>query len=182
MFESHRHRYTLTAIALHWLLALGLIGTFAMGLYMSDLPLSPQRLRLYNWHKWAGACILALTLLRLGWRLKYPPPPLPQAVMLAMPDWQRVAMHATHHLLYLMCLVVPLVGWAYSSASGFPVVVFGVLPLPDFVSKDKALAELIEPWHVATAWVLMTLVLLHVAAVVKHVVFERDGLFRRMWP
>ena len=72
-------RYTATAIALHWLLAMALVGIFSVGLYMADLPFSPQRLKLYNWHKWAGVTILMLSVLRLLWRLTHKPPALPQS-------------------------------------------------------------------------------------------------------
>ena len=58
-------RYTPIAIALHWLLALAIIGAFCVGLYMTGLPFSPARLKLYNWHKLAGVTILALSALRL---------------------------------------------------------------------------------------------------------------------
>jgi cytochrome b561 len=175
-------RYTLTAVALHWVLALGLVALFALGVYMADLPFSPWRLKLYNWHKWAGVTILALSVLRLVWRITHRPPALPVAVEAAMPAWQRVAHHATHHALYALFFVVPLVGWAYSSAAGFPIVVFGVLPLPDFVPVDKALAELIKPWHQITAFAMAALVLLHVGAALKHQLMDRDGLLARMWP
>jgi len=53
-FDAGTKRYSLTAIVLHWVLGLALIGIFAVGLYMTDLPFSPTRLKLYNWHKWAG--------------------------------------------------------------------------------------------------------------------------------
>lgn len=81
-------RYTPVAIVLHWLLALAIIGAFCMGVYMSDLPFSPTRLKLYNWHKWAGVTILALSALRLLWRLTHRPP-----ADAPMPAWQaRAAM------------------------------------------------------------------------------------------
>jgi cytochrome b561 len=175
-------RYTYTAMALHWLLALGLVGTFALGVYMHELPFSPTRLKLYNWHKWAGVTILALSMLRLVWRLTHPAPALPAATQAAMPAWQRMAHHGTHHALYALFFVVPLVGWAYSSAAGFPVVLFGVWPLPDFVSPDKALAELIKPWHEITAMAMGALVLAHVGAALKHQFIDRDGLMQRMLP
>ncbi len=175
-------RYTTTAIALHWLLALALVGIFSVGLYMADLPFSPQRLKLYNWHKWAGITILTLSALRLLWRLSHKPPPLPAAVVQAMPSWQLRAYNATHVALYALFFIVPLVGWAYSSAAGFPIVVFGVLPLPDFVPADKALAELIKPLHGLSAYALAALVVLHVAAALKHHWVDKDGLLNRMLP
>ena len=168
-------RYSTPAVALHWLLAVLITGTFALGLYMHELPVSPQRLKLYSWHKWAGTVILALSVLRLVVRLRSPRPR-----ELAMSGWQRSAAHATHHALYLLFFAVPLAGWAYSSAAGFPVVLFGVLPLPDFVPVDKELAEMLKGLHKALALTLGALVLLHLAAVFKHQLIDRDGLLARM--
>ncbi len=170
-------RYTGVAIALHWLLALMILGSLGVGLVMTNLPLSPARLKLYNWHKWAGVTILVLSALRLWWRLRHAPP-----ADLPMPAWQARIAHATHGLLYLLFFAVPLVGWAYSSAAGFPVVWFGVLPLPDLVAADKALAALIKPWHARLAWTLAALVLLHVAGAIKHQWVDRDALLERMRP
>lgn len=169
--------YTRTAVVLHWVLGLALIGSFCVGLYMTSLPLSPQRLKLYNWHKWAGITILTLSAVRLAWRLRHRPP-----ADVVMPAWQQQAAHWTHRALYTLFFLVPLAGWAYSSAAGFPVVVFGVLPLPDFVPADKELAELIKPLHKILAYLLALLVLGHVVAALKHHFIDRDGLLARMWP
>ena len=162
---------------LHWLLALLIVGNLGLGLYMTGLAFSPARLKYFNWHKWAGVTILALSALRLLWRLRHRPP-----ADLPMPGWQRRAAHATHHALYALFFAVPLAGWAYSSAAGFPIVLFGVLPLPDFVPVDRALSELIKPWHGGLAMALAALVLVHVAAALQHHFLHRDRLLQRMWP
>ena len=175
-------RYTRTAMLLHWVLGLALIGLFGVGLYMADLPFSPLRLKLYNWHKWAGVSLLALSTLRLVWRATHRPPPLPAAMEQAMPAWQKIAHHATHHLLYVLFLAVPLIGWAYSSAAGFPIVFLGLWQLPDFVPVSKDLAEAIKPWHQYTAFAMAALVVVHVAAALKHQFIDRDGLLGRMLP
>jgi len=168
-------RYDAVAVAFHWLLALAIVGAFCVGFYMADLPLSPTRLKLYNWHKWAGVLILAASALRLLWRLSHrPPPDLPG------PAWQQRAAHAAHWALYALFFAVPLSGWAYSSAAGFPIVLFGVLPLPDFVAADRAFAETIKPLHGLLAYTLATVVVLHVAAAIKHQFIDRDGLLDRM--
>lgn len=170
------------AIALHWILAVAIVAAFCVGLYMHELPFSPTRLKLYNWHKWAGISILALSAVRLLWRLANRPPPLPQAMLQAMPRWQRVAHHGTHLLMYLLFFAVPLTGWAYSSAAGFPIVWLGVLPLPDLVAPNKEWAEIIKQLHEITAFSLAGLVGLHVAAALKHQFIDRDGLLDRMRP
>jgi cytochrome b561 len=175
-------RYTSTAMLLHWVLAIALVGIFSLGLYMTSLPFSPQRLKLYNWHKWAGVVILGLSVLRLVWRISHRPPALPRAMERTMPAWQKVAHHATHHLLYVLFFAVPLIGWAYSSAAGFPIVFLGLWQLPDFVPVSKELAEAIKPWHELSAYAMAGLVALHVAAALKHQLIDRDGLLQRMLP
>lgn len=179
---SSAPRYTLTAIALHWILGAALVSVFCFGLYMADLPFSPQKLKLINWHKWAGVSILLLSVARLAWRLTHRPPALPQDVTRTMPAWQHLAHSLTHTGLYFLFFAVPLIGWAYSSAAGFPVVLFGQIPLPDFVSPDKAMAALIKPWHEISAWAMAALVALHVSGALKHHLVDRDSLLRRMLP
>jgi cytochrome b561 len=170
-------RYDPTAIALHWLLALMILGSLGVGLTMTGLPFSPTRLKLYNWHKWAGITILLLSAARLLWRLAHRPP-----ADLPMPAWQRRAAHTTHGLLYALFFAVPLAGWSYSSAAGFPVVLYGVLPLPDFVAPDRALAASLKLLHRALAYSLAALVVVHVAAALKHRLIDRDRLLLRMLP
>ncbi|EHR70402.1 cytochrome B561 [Burkholderiales bacterium JOSHI_001] len=170
-------KYSAVAMAFHWLLGLAIVAAFIVGLYMHELPVSPSRLKLYNYHKWAGITILALSALRLLWRLTHRPP-----ADVPMPAWQAKASHITHMALYALFFAVPLAGWAYSSAAGFPVVLFGVLPLPDFVEKNKELAEAIKPLHAALAFAMAALVIAHVAAALKHQFIDRDNLLARMRP
>lgn len=168
------------AVLLHWVLGLALVMIFGLGLYMADLPFSPQRLQYYSWHKWAGVCVLVLSGVRLLWRLTHRPPALPAQIESAMPGWQRLAHTGTHVGLYLLSFAVPLLGWAYSSAAGFPVVLFGLWPLPDFVPANPDLAALIKPLHKLSAFAMAALVVLHVAGALKHALIDRDGLLSRM--
>ena len=171
-------RYTRTAIALHWLIALLIFAAFPLGLYMTGLQLSPRKLQLYSYHKWIGVGVLLLAGLRLAWRAGHRPPPL----VAGMPRWQEIAAHATHHLLYLLLLLIPISGWLMSSALGVPVVWFGVLPLPDLVGKDKELGEVLKLVHKTLNYGLLLLVLAHVAGAVKHQWVDRDGTLARMLP
>lgn len=170
-------RYHPVSMTLHWLLALLILGSLAVGLYMTGLPFSPQRLKLYNWHKWAGVLILGLSAARLLWRLVQRPPAMPP-----MPAWQQRAAHGAHLALYLLFFAVPLSGWAYSSAAGFPIVLFAVLPLPDWVPVSRELAETLKPVHHYLAYALAAVVGLHVAGALKHHFIDRDGLLLRMLP
>lgn len=170
-------RYSGTAIALHWLIALAVIGAFALGLYMHDLPLSPHKLKLYSYHKWTGITILALMLARISWRIGHAPPAL-----LEMPEWQRSLAQGVHIGLYMLLLVVPLSGWLMSSALGFQVVWLGVVPLPDLVAKNKELGELLKQVHKNLDFVLLGLLTLHIAAALKHHFMDRDGTLQRMLP
>lgn len=170
-------RYTRTAMAFHWLLALMIVGSLGVGLVMTDMALSPLKLKLYNWHKWAGVTILLLSAARLLWRLQHRPP-----ADAPMPVWQRRAAYAAHGALYLLFFAVPLSGWAYSSAAGFPVVWFALLPLPDFVPVDRALAATLKEVHHLLAYALGATVLVHIAAALKHQFIVRDELIQRMLP
>ena len=176
-------RHGRMAMAFHWLLAVMRTLSFSVGLYMTDLPFSMMRLRLFNWHKWAGVTILLLSALRLFWRLAHRPPPLGARIEAAMPGWQRWAHQSTLGAMYVLFIVVPLMGWASTSARGYPIVWFGVWPLPDFVPVDRGLADhLFTPLHRAGAFLLAGLVLLHMTAVLKHHFIDHDGLLARMWP
>lgn len=175
-------RYSTVAIVLHWLLGLSIFVMFGVGIYMSDLPFSPLRLKLYNYHKWAGICFLLLTVLRLLWRFTHRPPALPAAIEQAMPTWQARIYHATHAALYALFFAVPLIGWAYSSSAGFPIVLFGVIPLPDLLAVDKEFAKQIKELHEISAFALVGLALLHMAAALKHQFIDRDKLINRMLP
>jgi cytochrome b561 len=148
---------------------------FALGWVMTDLAISPLKLRMFNWHKWMGMTVLALAALRGLWRLSHPAPPL-----LPMAAWQRMAARALHALLYAMLFALPLSGWAYSNATGYPIVYLGLWKLPDLVARDKALAAQLLQVHHALGWLLLAIVVIHVAAALKHHLVDRDDTLRRM--
>lgn len=171
-------QYTGTAKVLHWLMALLIVGLFALGQYMSDLSMSPRKLQLYSWHKWIGVTAFLLLLVRMGWRLTHQPPALPTQ----MPPLLRFASHISHGALYLLMLAIPLSGWLMSSAKGYQTVWFGVLPIPDLLGKDKQLGDALAEVHGALNSVLVLVVLIHVAAALKHHFIHRDDVLRRILP
>ena len=171
-------RYTRTAQALHWTLALLLVGMVSLGLYMHELELSPLKLQLYSYHKWAGVSVFLLVLARLAWRATHRPPPLPAGTAPLV----RVASSTAHALLYALMIAIPLSGWLMSSAKGFQTVWFGVLPIPDLLGKDVELGERLAEVHEALNFTLIGLVTVHAAAALKHHFIDKDGLLHRMWP
>ena len=174
---SPSDRYSGPAIAAHWLIALLILAAFPLGLYMADLPLSPTKLKLFSYHKWIGMTVLLLFLPRILWRITHRPPEA-----LPMPAWQHRIAELTHLALYVLMFAVPLSGWLMSSAKGFQVVYFGVLPIPDLIPKNPELGDVLEELHEALNWALFGLVGLHVAGALKHHVIDRDGTVRRMLP
>lgn len=169
--------YTRSAIGLHWVMALALAANFVLGLTMSDLPTSPQKLQFYSWHKWAGITLLGLVTLRLIWRGLASPPAL-----LPAPLWQLRAARLSHVLMYVLMFAIPLSGWLMSSAAGFTVNYLGVFPLPNLVGKDKALFELLKETHQILNFTLLGFVVIHILAALKHQFRDRDATLSRMMP
>lgn len=168
--------YTPVAKSLHWLMAAMILGLLALGIYMSDLPLSPQKLTLYSWHKWAGVTVFVLVWLRLLWRITHRPPALPETLSPLM----RLAAHAGHSALYLLMIAIPLTGWLMSSAKGFQTVWFGVLPIPDLLGRDRELGDLLQQVHKLLNLLLMLTLAGHVAAALWHHFVLKDDTLRRM--
>lgn len=172
-------RYTLTAIVLHWSVALLIVAAFALGLTMVDIPgITPTKLKYYSWHKWMGVTVLALACRRVLWRLAHPTPPYKEA----MPAWQMRAAHALHGLLYLLIFAVPASGYFYSYAAGVPVVYLGLLPLPALIEPNPELKPVLKQVHYWLNMTMLSCVLLHVSAAFKHHFIDRDGVLHRMLP
>ena len=169
-------KYTATAIVVHWAMAAGIVGIFLFGRYMADLPVSPAKLKYYSWHKWAGVTLFALLAFRIVWRATHRPPELP----VHMSRGERFVAHAGHAALYLLMIAVPLSGWLMSSAKGIQTVLFGVLPIPDLLERNKELASLLQTAHWALNMLLAAVVVGHVAAALKHHFIDRDATLVRM--
>jgi cytochrome b561 len=171
-------RYGAVAQSLHWLIAGLVLMMFGLGWYMVRLPLSQQKFDLYQLHKWFGITIFALAALRLLWRLWHTAPPLPST----MPAWERAAARASHGLLYALLLVQPAIGFLQSNAANFPVVLWGVVPLPALIGADEPLSETLLHLHHFGAFLFALLVLVHALAALRHHFLLGDDVLRRMLP
>jgi cytochrome b561 len=178
-------RYSGVALALHWLIALLVIGNIAGG-HLFELfedSADPGRKAIGGTiiflHMSFGLTVLALTLVRLGWRLYKPPPPLPGY----MTVFERRAVRWVHWGFYLLLFALPFSGWAMLSTARMPESVpwFGLFTLP-WLPLPPGLHGLFHESHEALGWAMVVLIALHVGATLKHQVFDRDNLLARMLP
>jgi cytochrome b561 len=161
----------------HWGMLLLFIGIVPLGFYMTDLPLGPGKLKVYALHKSIGLTLLGLAALRLAWRLgERRPAPAP------MPAWQERAAGATHVLLYALMFVIPLSGWLFNSAAGFPLQWFHLFNLPALAAADPALKQTARAVHATGVFTLIAVVALHAAAALKHHFVDHDRTLAAMLP
>ncbi len=162
---------------LHWLIALMIVGMGTVGLVMTDMAPSPDKIKIYALHKSFGITVLMLVGLRLVWRLATRHPP-----EVPGPAWQRWSASAVHFALYVLMFAIPLSGWLFNSAANFPLQWFGIVHLPALWGPDPAVKHWAREFHEDAFWILAALVALHAAAALKHHYFDRDDTLRRMLP
>lgn len=170
--------YTRTAMVLHWLIAACVFCQITLGLWMITIPKSPPGMRAgwFNVHKSIGITLFVLILVRVLWRLAHRAPPLPST----LPQWQRVAAKTSHFLLYVCMIVMPMSGYLGSSFTKYPILYFG-MRLPHWGWDAPALKDLCSQVHLVTVTIFIILIAIHVAAALKHLLVNRDGVFQRMW-
>ncbi len=163
---------------LHWVVALMVIATIPIGVIMlqEGLSRSTQDL-LFILHKNGGVIIFLLVVLRLVWRAATPAPALPASV----PEWQARVAKLVQGALYGLLLVMAISGYIRVRAGGFPVEMLDAIGMPSLVPPSEALAERAQAVHATARFPLAALILLHVAAGLKHLV-ARDGVFGHIWP
>lgn len=175
--KSNDTRWGSIAQALHWLMALAIIGNGVLGLVMVDMSRGMTKLNIFAIHKSIGLSVLALLILRVCWRMfDRKPPDEP------MPRWQRRTAHAIHALLYLLMLAIPLSGWIYNSAHGNPLQWFKWFNLPALMEKNEAIAEIFSEVHEILFWILAVVLIGHAGGALVHHWFERDNTLLRMLP
>ena len=170
---------------IHWLMAIIVLSTLAGGLTIGLMGFkgvtetfgAPLRDVLYEYHKTFGLIVLGLMVLRLYFRFEiarpdYDPP---------LPVWQRVVSSLVHYGLYLCLFAMPILGWLATDAANFPVEFFH-WNLPQFIAKDKPMADALYAAHEIVGWVLIGLIALHIGAAIKHWLIDQDGVARRMNP
>ena len=161
----------------HWVLGIAIVGMIAYGWWMNHIPARADKLFYRTIHADIGYLLLLLMVLRLIWRGINPTPAMPSDT----PQWQKIAAGASHWLLYLVTFAVVMLGWAMAGArapnySSW----FGLFTVPQFTSVDKAAADVYEERHILFAYILLALIVLHVAAAAFHHFVKRDRVTMRM--
>lgn len=156
-------------------MALLIIGLLAIGLYMSDLPASAAKFKLYDLHKATGILVLMLAVARLGWRFSNSSPSLEHIAV-----WEARIATTLQWVFYALMIAMPLTGWFMSSASNHPVHFFGLAVLPDLIATNKNAADFFHTLHVIIGYSLIVLIVLHTSAALKHHFINKDDILKRM--
>jgi cytochrome b561 len=172
--KNNETRFGLIAILLHWLMAILIIGLLALGLYMVQLPMGIQKLKLYGWHKEYGLLVLGLVVVRWSWRMMNTSP------QWALSGWERVAALWVHWSFYGFMVLMPISGWLISSSVGLQPSFFGLFTLPPLIAPNEAWRELFEEIHQWLGYALIATIVLHTAAAFKHHFINKDDILRRM--
>ncbi|KTD35228.1 cytochrome b561 transmembrane protein [Legionella moravica] len=174
--KNSRSGFGIVAIFLHWVIAILIIGLLILGLYMVNLPISLEKLKLYGWHKELGFLVLFLAILRIIWRLSNQMPEL------AIPLLEKIAARSMHWAFYVFMFAMPISGWLITSSAGLPASFFGLFTLPNLVAPNEQNRQLFEWIHEWLGYALILAIMLHTAAALKHHFINKDDILRRMLP
>jgi len=179
MNEAGGHRYSKVAMALHWLLAIGVIAQWRIAVAAENAPTDEAGSAIMANHFSLGATLMVLALTRLAWRFVKPNPPL--AAHLS--TWERWLAAGTHTLFYVLLIGMPLAGWLAMSKLGNGVDVFGLFTLPPWpVAPDPEGARDVFHFHAAAGVTLLVITVIHILGTLKHTLIDRDGNLFRMLP
>jgi len=172
------HRYGAVAQALHWIIAALIVTQFVLASLAEDLPAGMHKLALLARHKSFGMTVLMLAVVRLAWRLFNKPPPLPPG----MKPYEVALAKITHSLFYVLLFALPVTGWLMSSSKGYTVSWFNLFAWPNLVPKDETAFKILKSRHEMLATILFFVAILHILAALKHHVWNKDDVLRRMLP
>jgi len=177
-FRNSKERYGILAQVLHWFTAVLVFTQIPIGLYAANLPVSMARLQWLSYHKSIGFTTLMLMVFRLIWRLIDPPPAMPDT----MPQRERNLARNVHCSIYIIFFMSLLSGWMHASAAGLSINWFGLILIPDLVSKSSELAALFKTLHHGSVLALVLLLIGHIGAALRHALVLRDYIASRMLP
>lgn len=176
MLKNSLTQYGSVAKSFHWLMSAIIISLIAVGFIMINMDKSSLKFSLYDAHKLTGLSILMLVLFRLVWRLNNTVPNLDFVA-----HWEKLSARLGQWLLYTMMFIMPISGWIMSTAAGYIPSFFG-LEIAFPIDKNEHIANLAKQVHEISAWVLTTLLLLHIIAALKSHLIDKNHILKRMLP
>lgn len=178
MPEGPIQPYARPARLLHWTMAVLVLVVIPAGFLMMNLPSGPAQDTVFDFHRSLGVLIFTLALMRVAARLIWPPPGRPAG----MPVWMWLGAETIHYVLYALLIVMPILGWLTSSAFGATVRVFGLFDLPNLLSKNEPLSQILGTTHQRLGYLMIALLVAHIGAGLWHGFVRRDGVLQRMLP
>jgi cytochrome b561 len=178
IMKNSADRWGIVAKSFHWVIALLILGQLVLGTIAEEMRLSPLKLDMFVWHKSIGVTILLLVVLRVAWRLNNPPPATPPDI----PAWETTLARIGHALLYLLMFAVPLTGWWVSDTTRIPFKAFWLVPMPDLMTADREMSDLAADVHGALTKLLLLVVVIHIAAALRHHFYLHNKILIRMLP
>lgn len=178
MIKNNQSSYGSIAKIIHWVVAFAVISMIVLGFTMDTFQ-EPLKSTLYGYHEEFGLTIMAIMLFRVYWRIVNLQPTLPEST----PHWQYPLVKLAHFVLYIALFVMIASGWAKSTASGYIPNFYGLFELPmPFIYQNQAIVAVAKVVHLATAWVIISMVSLHTLAALYHHFIYKDNVLIRMLP
>jgi cytochrome b561 len=178
MIKNTSDSYGLIAKTFHWIIAPMIIGMLAVGFIMTAMEPAPTKFFIYGLHKSTGIVILGLVFLRLLWRIYNPSPKLPRELT----SWHRRMGKLSPIVLYSLLFLMPISGYILSEAGGYPISIYGLFTVPNFVEKNAEISKLASTIHEYGAFVFIGILILHLSAALYHHFVLKNSVLQRMLP
>ncbi|MBN2866971.1 MAG: cytochrome b [Thiotrichales bacterium] len=174
--KNQSQTYGWISIVLHWMVAIVVLGTFALGFWMVDLDYySTWYHDAPNIHKSIGVLLILGMLARFLWnQVNIKPQPLAKSAL------QNSIAVTVHLILYLLVFAIGVSGYLISTAESQPIAVFDWFEVPALFTPFEDQADIAGEIHEWLAYGLMGLVALHALAALKHHFFNKDKTLKRM--
>lgn len=170
-------RYGVVSITVHWVVALVIVGLFALGYWMVGLDYYDEWYRKApDIHRSLGILLMITMILRLFWRLANTAP----APLETHSRFEILAAHGAHWLLYLLIFTAMISGYLITTADGSSINVFGWFEVPSVTGRIKGMEDTAGVVHYWATWAVVGLASVHALAALKHHFLDKDDTLRRM--
>jgi cytochrome b561 len=180
-------KYSGVAVLLHWVIAVLIIVNVILSHVTELIPEESIRF-VIDTHKSIGITVLGLVLMRILWRMTHRPPPPAESLQ----SWEKTLSKGAHAFLYLLMVAMPVTGWmhdsAWKAAPEIPLNWFGLFEVPRIAAimsiepeRKEQVHGILGSWHENMGYVLIALVLLHIAGALKHQFLDGEAELQRMW-